>query len=287
MRKVFWSCLAAGAAVCCAFWAAAYVSQNPDSPLGRVALVASHVTDDPAPKINDSGNGGAVETDELIPADPVPVDAVPPAPTPGSRIPPEIAGLLTPPPINIPIIIHDEEAFNVFPGPIAKNENKPAPSTVDVAGTSDTTVHVSESLKPHGLMMMPYCNDNARSAPIMPYCADDDSVPTMPPAPVEDMEKVSSVQPRFDALAFWIGFSSGPRQMTCDPGYTVEKPASLPGADETSEAPAPRGRKQVNPIDLFSHPRRLQMPRPAETESDTMEMRPTDWKPYSLDPGPF
>jgi hypothetical protein len=282
MRKVFWCCLAAGAAVCCAFWAAAYISQNPDSSLGRVALVASHVTGDPLPRAAHSGNVGAVETDELIPADPVPVDEAPPAPEPGSHLPPEIAGLLTPP----PIVIHDEEAFNVFPGPSAKNETRPASSTVDVAGASANTADISESLKPHGPLVMPYCNDNVGSAPIMPYCADEDAVPTMPPAPVEDMEKVNAVRPQFDALAFWMGFFSGPGQMSCDPTYTVEKLA-LPGADESSEPPASRGDKQIDPIDLFSHPRHLQMPRPTEAESDTMEMRPTDWKPYSLDPGPF
>lgn len=282
MRKVFWCCLAAGAAVCCAFWAAAYISQNPDSSLGRVALVASQATCAPLPQAAHSGSVNAVETDELIPADPVPVDDVPPAPEPGSRLPPEIAGLLTPP----PIVIHDEEAFNIFTGPSTINETKPAPSTVDVAGAPVNTADISESLKPHGPSMMPYCKENVVSAPIMPYCADDDAVPNMPPAPVEDMEKVSAVCPQFNALAFWMGFFSGPGQMTCDPTYTVRKPM-LPGADESSEPPASHGHKQVDPIDLFSHPRHLQMPRPAETESDTMEMRPSDWKPYSLDPGPF
>jgi hypothetical protein len=283
MRKVFWCCLAAGVVVCCAFWAAAYLSQNPDSSVARVALVASRATGEPVAPAAHSGNGGAIETDELIPADPVPVDDAPPLPTPGSHIPPEIAGLLTPP----PIVIHDEGNADAFPGPSAKADTKPALPTVDVAGALANVTGVFESLKPRGPLTMPYCKEDAGPAPIMPYCAEDDSVPTMPPAPPEDMEKVSrAARPEFDALAFWLGFFSGPGQMTCDSIHTAEKPA-LPGADESSEPTAPVSDKQVNPLDLFSHTRHLQMPRPAESESDTMEMRPSDWKPYSLDPGPF
>jgi hypothetical protein len=280
MRKVFWCCLAAGAAVCCAFWAAAYISQNPDSSLGRVALVASQATCDPLPQTAHSGNVGAAETDELIPADPVPVDDAPAIPEPGSHVPPEIAGLLTPP----LIVIHDEDALSVFPSASAKTDPKSTPPTVDVAGASGNTADISESMKPRGPLVMPYCKDNV-GEPVMPYCTEDDSVPTMPPAPVEDMEKVSKASGR-DVFAFWMGFLFGPGQMSCDSTYTVEKPA-LPGADESSEPPASHGHNQVDPLDLFAHPRHLQMPRPAETESDTMEMRPSDWKPYSLDPGPF
>ncbi len=283
MRKVFWCCLAAGVVVCCVFWAAAYISQNPDSSVGRVALVASLGAREPATQAARSGAVASIETDELIPADPVPVDDAPAPPTPGSHLPPEIAGLLTP-----PLIIHDEEEpIGVFPSPSAKADPKPVPPTVDVAGASVNTADISESLKPRGPLVMPYCKDNVQPAPIMPYCAEDDSVPTMPSAPVDDMDKATkAVRPEFDALAFWIGFFSGPRQMSFDSMHTAEKPA-LPGAEESSEATAPKGDKQVNPLDLFSHTRHLQMPRPAESESDTMEMRPSDWKPYSLDPGPF
>ena len=282
MRKVFWCCLAAGATVCCAFWAAAYLTQNPDSSLRHVALVASSATGEPLPQAAHSG-GGAVETDELIPADPVPVDAAPTIPEPGFHLPREIAGLLTPP----PIVIHDEEAINVPSSPSTKTESKLASTSVDVAGAQTHTADISESLKPRSPLMMPYCKENAAPAPNMPYCAEDDSVPTMPPAPVEDMEKVSgAARPQFNALAFWMGFFSGPGQMTCDSTYTVEK-APLPGAEETSEPAAHKGDNRVDPLDLFSHSRHLQMPRPAEVESDTMEMRPSDWKPYSLDPGPF
>jgi hypothetical protein len=158
---------------------------------------------------------------------------------------------------------------------------------VDVAGALANVTDVFEALKPRGPLSMPYCKEDVEPAPAMPYCAEDDSVPTMPPAPPEDMEKVSgAVRPDFDALAFWMGFFSGPGQMIEDRTYTVEK-AGSPGAEESSEPPAANGHKQVDPLDLFSHTRHLQMPRPTESESDTMEMRPSDWKPYSLDPGPF
>ena len=49
----------------------------------------------------------------------------------------------------------------------------------------------------------------------------------------------------------------------------------------------PRKRSTADPSELFDHPHHLQMSRPSEPQSDTMEMRPSDWKPYSLDPGPF
>jgi hypothetical protein len=291
MRKVFWCCLAAGVTVCCAFWAAAYLSQKPDSSFAQVALLATRGSSEPSPQVG-SAKGGTIEADELIPADPVPIDDAPPKPTPGWHIPPEIAGMLTPP----PIVIHDQEDLTQFPNPSTKNQAKPAspldgnnirPTVVTVAGSSRETGDVSESLKPRAPLVMPYCKETVAPAPIMPYCAEDEAVPNMPPAPIEDMERVSrAAHPNFDVLAFWMGFFSGPGQVSYEPTYTVDKPGS-PGAEESSEPPASHGRKQVDPIDLFSHSRRLQMPRPAETESDTMEMRPSDWKPYSLDPGPF
>ncbi len=289
MRKVFWCCLAAGAAVCCAFWAAAYVSQNPDSTLGRVALVASHTTEEHSPQAAHVGGSLAVEADELIPADPVPVDDAPHPPTPGFHLPPEIAGLLTPP----PIVINEDVDANPVAAPAAKNGPKAAPvdggsilsALVKAASASRETGEVSESLKPRVQLIMPYCKDN--EAPSMPYCAEDNVVPAMPPAPVEDMDKVSrAARPEFDAFAFWMGFFTAPSQLSFDHTYTAEKPA-LPGAAESSEPTAAEGHKKVDPMDLFSHSRRLRMPRPPASDSDTMEMRPSDWKPYSLDPGPF
>jgi hypothetical protein len=283
MRKVFWCCLAAGAAVCCAFWAASYVSQNPDSSIGRVALVATHLTSETAPpEVAHPTNGGAVETDELIPPEPVPVNDAPPKPTPGAQVPPGIANMLTPPLIVVP----EEEPLRIFSNLTAKTESKPASSTVEVAAAPVKTVEVSQSMKPHGLLIMPYCKD-AEDAPIMPRCAEDEVVPAMPPAPAEDMEKVSgAARPQFDALAFWMGFFSAPAQLRFDQTYTAEK-TPFPGGEETSEPPAKVGRQQINPLDLFSHSRHLQTAPPADSESDTMEMRPSDWKPYSLDPGPF
>ena len=292
MRKVFWCCLAAGVTVCCAFWAAAYLSQKPDSSFAQVALLAARGSTEPSPQAAGSAKASVIEADELIPADPVPIDDASPKPTPGWHIPPEIAGMLTPP----PIVIHDQEDLTQSPTPSVKKEATPASPVHEknvratvayVVGSSRETGDVSESLKPRAPLVMPYCKEPVAQAPIMPYCAEDDAVPNMPPAPFEDMEKVSrAAHPNFDLFAFWMGFFSGPWQVSYEPSYTVDKPA-FPGADEASEPPASHGRKQVDPIDLFSHSRRLQMPRPAETESDTMEMRPSDWKPYSLDPGPF
>ena len=281
MRKVFWCCLAAGAIVCCAFWAAAYVSQHPDSSLGRVAMVAAHATGAAAPQAAHSVNQSSIETDELIPADPVPIDDAPPLPTPGTHVPAEIAGMLTPP----AIVIHDEQPISVFPKLNAKTAARVASATVETTTTPSETTGVSESLKPRGPLVMPYCHDEP--APIMPHCVDEEAIPAMPSAPADDMQKVSgAARPQFDALAFWMGFFSAPGQLSCDWNYTAKK-TDLPGGEESSEPPAGNSDKQANPIDLFSHSRHLQMPRPAESASDTMEMRPSDWKPYSLDPGPF
>ena len=98
-----------------------------------------------------SGDGGSIETDELIPADPVPVDAAPPLPTPGSHIPPEIAKMLTPP----LIVINEEEPLAPSPSPITKTDPKSTLHSVDVAVRLANVTDVFEALKPRGPLSCP------------------------------------------------------------------------------------------------------------------------------------
>ncbi len=319
MRKVFWCCVAAGAVVCCAFWAAAYVSQNPNSALGRYALAACPVGPHAATSATGQpGQPAAAATDDLVPADPVPVDdPPPPVPTPGSHVPPEVAALGTP-----PIIIHDEEDLNASanPAPTESQAHGFALSTIDIAGAdltapTDNGVEVRPTSAPPA---MPRCADDDDPAPTMPYCTDDDPAPAAGP---EKVRKVGAAPYReFDACAFWMGFFSGPAHLfgnaadgRCEEDvhypqqysgvpYTGQEetqpiqqtgahensPPTLPAVEQPSEAPAPKEEKQnADPSGLFDHPHHLQISRPSEPQSDTMEMRPSDWKPYSLDPGPF
>lgn len=320
MRKVFWCCLAAGAAVCCAFWAAAYVSQNPDSPVGRYALSAGNMDGAAAP----GRPFGTAETDDLIPPDPVPVDDLPPLPEPGSHMPAAVAALMAPP----PILIHDEEDLNPSTGPVARAQPATSgnfdvdveslpPATYDLHAIARRLDGFQEAAKPTSPLVMPYCTDDS-AAPTMPYCTDDNPVPTMPSDGKDTSKAGSATYRECDTYAFWMGFFSGPSHVLSDPSgarwqedahytqqysgvpYTsaptpVEQPAKadakpLPiflGVDETPEPSAPKSEKHDDPQDLFSHPHPLKMKLPADHASDTMEMRPGDWKPYSLDPGPF
>jgi len=318
MRKVFWCCVAAGAVVCCAFWAAGYVSQNPDSALGRCALAVCPV----GPHAAACAPGqpcqpGTAATDDLVPDDPVPVDDPPPIPTPGSQAPPEVMALGTPP----PIVIHDEEDLNASanPAPTEPPTHGVVPSTIDIAGAdltapADNGLEVRPTSAPPA---MPRCTDDDAPTPHMPYCTDDDPASAVGP---EDVRKVGAAAYRdFDACAFWTGFFTGPTHLFGDAAsgrceedvhypqqysgcpYTGEdrpksaekaaadlKPSpAIPGAKEPSEPPAKEEKQRADPSELFDHPHHLQISRPGEPRSDTMEMRPTDWKPYSLDPGPF
>ena len=322
MRKLLWGCAAAGAAaVCGAFWTAAFVSQNPDSCLGRCACAVCPAA------VNNPGTAGAngtAEGDDLVPADPVEVDDPPPVPTPGSHVPPEVAALMAPPPIVIHDDLRDEEDLNAAAGPYGRTESSAVanvgaaapPSTVDIAGLTRSVD--DEPKAPSGPPAMPYCREEDDSAPVMPYCVDDEPASAVS-FNQEDSGKVSTAAYRpFDAGAFWMGFFSGPSHMFGAAGRCEEdahypqqysgcpytgasdptpapaahtdanlKPASFPGAGEPAAPPAPKADKQADPTGLFINPRRPKMSGAAEPRSDTMEMRPGDWKPYSLDPGPF
>ena len=258
---------------------AAYVWQNPDSPLGQWAASAGP---------SGGARAAAADADPVIPPDPVPVEepsdppAVPVLPDSAEKLPPAVAALIP------PIIIHDEEDLNAPPGPGAKTESPPAAAKVDVAASPPSTYDVEgigdrldgdAKVEPaSGPPMMPRCADEAGPAPTMPRCIDDDSAPPMPPAGEDGPLGRGMHRPA--AWSWWLGFFSGPSHLTAEP-------SALPGAEENSEPPAPKTAHHADPLELFGHQRHLQMPRPAEPESDTMEMRPSDWKPYSLDPGPF
>jgi hypothetical protein len=318
MRKLLWCCVAAGAAtVCGAFWTAAYVSQNPDSAIGRCALAACPAAVTGAVAAGPNNKAGTADGDDLVPADPVEVDDPPPPPTPGSSIPPEVAALMAPPPIVIHDDVRDEEDLNAAAGPSARTDSSttanvgagPAlSSTIDIGGLARRVDDEAEPRQPSGPPAMPYCTEEDGTAPLMPYCTDDDAGKVV----------TASYRP-FDAGAFWMGFFSGPSHIFGDaaqgrceedahypqqysgcpytgesspapaqPAHTELKPApAFPGADEPSEPPAPKADKHADPSELFAQPRRPKMPQSSEPQSDTMEMRPSDWKPYSLDPGPF
>ena len=62
---------------------------------------------------------------------------------------------------------------------------------------------------------MPYCIDDSGPAATMPGCTDDGAVPVMPPA--GDKGTVGRGMRRPDAWAWWLGFFSGPTQLTRDP----------------------------------------------------------------------
>ena len=213
MRKVFWCCVAAGAVVCCAFWAAAYVSQNPNSALGRCALAVC--PGGPHAASCAPGHPDTAAADDLVPDDPVPVDdPPPPVPTPGSHVPPEVAALGTPP----LIIIHDEEELNASanPAPTESQAHDFALSTIDLAGAdltapADNGVEVRPTSAPP---VMPRCADDDDPAPHMPYCTDDDPAPA---AVLENVRKVGAAPHReFDACAFWMGFFTGPTHLFGD-----------------------------------------------------------------------
>ena len=295
MRKVFWCCVAAGAAACGALGTAAYVARHPDSALGRcahaVCPVASH---DGAAGVASAVRPGVIEADDLVPADPVPVDDAPPLPAPGSHVPPEVAALLAPP----PIVIHDEEDLNPQPNPAHAYADAGRPTT---AGFSDLARRLDDEAPPAaGPAPMPYCVDDDGPTGPMPYCSEDGA-----PAEARDLGPTGAAPCRdFDPCAFWVGFFTAPTRLfgaahdRCEEDvhypqqysgapYTGEpaaNPKPLPALPESVEQDAPPA--PHNEAAAPARPNRLKQPA-GEPRSDTMEMRPSDWKPYSLAPGPF
>ena len=316
MRKVFWCCLAAGAAMCGALGAVACVSLNPDSPLGCCALAVGRLArGGAAPAAHPGQPATVVDADDLIPPDPTPAEepgdqpAPPAPPAPGSRLPQAVAALIP------PIVIHDEDDLNTPAAGASGQTSAAAHVDIEHAGKPAYDIEsIGRRLDgPDGVEhpavppMMPRCADDS-DAPQMPHCADD----------ADDGTVGCATYREFDAVAFWMGFFSAPTQLFHDPAagrceedahYTQQYPGSpytgrvctpdqparegakpppaFPDTDETTDPPTDQAPKEVDPLELFDHPHRLPMPRPTEPRSDTMEMRPTDWKPYSLDPGPF
>ncbi len=167
MRKVFWCCVAAGAAVCCGLGAAAFVAHNPDSPLGRCARAVCPL----APHAGAAAAGraaapGTADVEDLVPPDPVPVDDPPPLPPPGSHVPPEVAALMTPP----LIVIHDEEDLNpqTNPPPLEcgrhherRGRRPPRHSGASAIWQGDWTMTRSRN-DPPARHSMPYCSGERR-----------------------------------------------------------------------------------------------------------------------------
>jgi hypothetical protein len=284
MRKIFWCCTAAAAAVCAALWAVTYLSQHSAAKSGAGAVAS----------VSAAGPGGSPDDDGLIPPDPVPVvdlAAFGPARPPAA----DRATLAAAP----TIFTHDEEDLN----PASATAGKAAEATPGGAYQSSTIDLTGLATPPaqEAPALMPYCNDDA-TIPAMPYADDDEDHPS------------SSTAPGGATLfGFWLGFLSGPQPAGdgahCqeDPHYaehysgcpytggTAACPAhaptaaapAFPGGTEDSEPAAPRlppkVRRQYGHVD-FGRDGPLFCPQP---KCDTMEQRPTDFKPYSLDPGPF
>jgi hypothetical protein len=288
MRKLFWCCLAAGAAMCCAAGAVVFVCQYPDSPLGCCVRIVGRVTGRGSAPAPHPGQPAVVaDADDLIPPAPTPADESPdpPAPPePGSHLPPSVAALIP------PIVIHEDDDLN------GNKTQPPAAAPADV----------ERPVRADG----PVAADHPAPAPMMPHCAADDPAPQMPRCDDdEDDGKVGGAYQPFDACAFWMAFFSVPTRLFPDPSAArceedATYPQQYPGCPYTGRACMPEppargdarplrvfpgadvGPEEADPLDLFHHPRHL--PKAAvEPQSDTMEMRPTDWKPYNLDPGPF
>ena len=313
MRKILWCCVAAGAAVCCAFGAAAYVAHHPDSALGRCARAACpFAPHGGAATAGPADTPATADADDLVPADPVPVDEPPPLPPPGSHMPPEVAALLTP-----PIIIHDEEDLNPRTDP-ARTEPAPGdaeavrPAAVDMSDLVrglDIDVGADTARRP--TRDARFAVDDG-PAPPMPYCTEE----AAPAAGQEDVGRFGTAPYHaFDACGFWMGFFTSPSRLfddsacgrceedvhypqqysgapyTGEPGAPAAEPSAtdlkplpaVPGVEEQSEPPAVP-KEEMNYVAPRTHGN---TPRPSEPQSDTMEMRPSDWKPYSLAPGPF
>jgi hypothetical protein len=287
MRKFLWCCAAAAATVCAALWTVACVARRPGTSVHRASARAVEVAAAP---------GNAAHPDEpedFVPPDPVPlVGAAAAACVPSVPADPSPA-----------IVIHDEEDLNPDAGRAAcKAETTlatttPAPSTIDLTGLPASPAE-----------------EVGQSPPRMPRCADAPPVPRMPHA---DEDGGACNPPDPQVFAFWVGFFSGPQPAGGDacredehyarhypgcphvggpdaagdaaPRPSAAAPPAFPGAAEESEPPAPALRKRLRPhssrVDFGGDdPLLEQLPQP---KCDTMEMRPSDWKPYSLDPGPF
>jgi hypothetical protein len=272
MRKFLWCCTAAAAAVCAALWTVACVARRPGTSVSRAAARAVEVAAAP-------GNAARPdEPEDFVPPDPVPfvgaaaavcVPSAPADPTPA-------------------IVIHDEEDLNPDAGRAACTTETTlatttlAPSTIDLTGLPATPGDAV-----------------GQSPPRMPRCDDEPPVPRMPHADEDGCGACTPVAP--EVFAFWVGFFCGPQPAGGDacredehyarhyPGCPhIDGPDQAGGAEE-SEPPAPALRKRLRPhasrVDFGGDdPLLEQLPQP---KCDTMEMRPSDWKPYSLDPGPF
>jgi hypothetical protein len=277
MRKIFWCCTAAAAAVCAALWTVSYLSRHAGAPGRAVVSIGPN-----------GGPAGSPDDDGLIPPDPVPVvdmAAFGPARPPAA----DRATLAAAP----TIFTRDEEDLNPASATVGKGAEPNVaemrqPSTIDLTSLGASTTHEAPAL-------MPYCYDE-EPVPAMPYADDDEPGPSS----------------RAQVFSFWLGFFSGPQPAgdgaRCeeDPHYAEHYsgcpytggPAACPAHAPATAAPFPGGAEDCEPsAPLF--PPKLRRPYGhvdfgrdgpmvcPQPKCDTMEQRPTDFKPYSLDPGPF
>jgi hypothetical protein len=280
MRKIFWCCTAAAAAVCAALWTVSYLAKHAAPSGGVVASVRTGAA---------GGPGGSDADDGLVPPDPTPVIDL--AAFGPARSPAVVAAAPT-------IFTHDDEDLNPASATVGKGSDATAgdshpAATLELTGADAPAVHEEPAL--------------------MPYCHDEEPVPAMPYADEDEDGPGECATPTAEVFSFWVSFFSGPQPVgdgfRCqeDPHYAehysgcpytggqaacpAHAPATaapaFPGGAEDSEPAAPRFpaklRRPYGRVD-FGRDGPVIYPQP---KCDTMEQRPTDFKPYSLDPGPF
>ena len=236
MRKVIRCCLAVGAAAaCCALGVAAYVWQNPDSPLGQWAATRRPVRRRPCGRRRrgpgDSARPGAGRG-----------TVGPAGRARAARLRREAAAgrrgarsrrsssttrkTSTPRPVPAPRRNHSRRPprWTWRPPPLR-------PMTLKESAIVSTAMR--RSSRPPARPMMPRCADEAGPAPTMPRCIDDDSAPPMPPAGEDGPLGRGMHRPA--AWSWWLGFFSGPSHLTA----RAHRPRPAPRRTASRRRPRP------------------------------------------------
>jgi hypothetical protein len=286
--------MAAAAAVCASLWTIALLAQHPETAVG------AFIDGAPPIAILEPGTGPQSGPETVVA---------------GTLVPPSVDSLIPPDPILLlgasdegdsgatTIVIRDDEPTTT-----------PAPATggafdfSGIASRLDGLLGAKTPTADPAATDPPVADAPAVTTPaLMPYCRDEPAAPPMPYA--EDGAPEDSV--RRQAFSFWLGFFGGPqppdgahcqedahyidqysgvpyvgRPAATDARPPAKATPAFPGMAEESE-PLPASHLWRKPhfgrVDFGSSP----PVEVVEPKCDTMEQRPTDWKPYSLDPGPF